>query len=216
MTESTPVADIFNQTLEADATLTTKQRKILQAALDLFAEKGFDHTTTGDIAERAGVAEGTVYKRYKTKRDLLMALLAPFANDVVPKAANEFIHAPWSNSHASLHDLLWGLISNRIDFIIVNYRIIKILAVEAISDSTLRDHVITTVGGGLMNAIMPHIHELKAQGLVVDWPDDVIIQFIVGTMFSFAIRLIADMPTADVEAQKQYMVELLEKGLAPK
>jgi AcrR family transcriptional regulator len=48
-----------------------KRRRIKAAAADLFTTKGFEATTTLEIAERAGVGEGTVFLYAKDKRDLL-------------------------------------------------------------------------------------------------------------------------------------------------
>lgn len=43
------------------------------AALDLFAERGYEQTTVADIAERAGVTERTFYRHYADKREVLFA-----------------------------------------------------------------------------------------------------------------------------------------------
>jgi AcrR family transcriptional regulator len=48
----------------------TRQR-LVRAALDLFTTAGFRATTTPMIAERAGVAEGTIYRHFKGKEALL-------------------------------------------------------------------------------------------------------------------------------------------------
>jgi len=48
--------------------------RILQSALDEFSEKGFHTTTIDSIAERAGMAKGTVYRYFKTKESLFSAL----------------------------------------------------------------------------------------------------------------------------------------------
>ena len=48
--------------------------RILQSALDEFSEKGFHATTIDSIAERAGMAKGTVYRYFKTKESLFNAL----------------------------------------------------------------------------------------------------------------------------------------------
>ena len=84
------IRDYFQHDLSQNETITPKQRAILQASLDLFAEKGFDQTSTSDIAQRAGVAEGTVYRRYKTKAALRDAILAPIAAHIVPILASDF------------------------------------------------------------------------------------------------------------------------------
>lgn len=52
----------------ANQDLTPKQAKILQAAVEIFAEKGYAATSTSEIAKRAGVAEGTIFRHYKTKK----------------------------------------------------------------------------------------------------------------------------------------------------
>ncbi len=48
--------------------------RILQSALDEFSEKGFHATTIDSIAERAGMAKGTVYRYFRTKESLFSAL----------------------------------------------------------------------------------------------------------------------------------------------
>lgn len=50
------------------------RRKILEAALDVFSQKGFVRTALGDIAEKAGYTRGAVYWHFKNKADLFMAL----------------------------------------------------------------------------------------------------------------------------------------------
>ncbi len=48
--------------------------RILQAALAEFSENGFYHSTIDSIAERAGIAKGTVYRYFRTKEELFSAL----------------------------------------------------------------------------------------------------------------------------------------------
>lgn len=53
-----------------------RRQRILEAALDLFAQQGFERTSTRQIAQAAGVAEGTIFNYFSTKRDLLIAAMA--------------------------------------------------------------------------------------------------------------------------------------------
>ena len=46
--------------------------KILQAALKLFAKRGYDGTTTKDLAKFAGVAEGTLFRHFTCKKTILI------------------------------------------------------------------------------------------------------------------------------------------------
>src|ERR1017187_882113 len=48
------------------------KEKILAAALELFQENGLDGTTTKQISQKAGIAEGTLFNYFKTKEDLAL------------------------------------------------------------------------------------------------------------------------------------------------
>ena len=51
-----------------------KRRRILDAAVKVFAEKGFFQARVSDIARMAGVADGTIYLYFKNKDDLLISI----------------------------------------------------------------------------------------------------------------------------------------------
>ena len=52
-----------------------KHQRILDAAVAVFAEKGFFSARIADIAERADVADGTVYLYFQSKEDILMTAI---------------------------------------------------------------------------------------------------------------------------------------------
>ncbi|MFI1656925.1 TetR/AcrR family transcriptional regulator [Streptomyces sp. NPDC020472] len=61
-----------------DSSSTRRQAtrtKLYEAAVTLIAEQGFSATTVDEIAERAGVAKGTVYYNFKSKTELFEELL---------------------------------------------------------------------------------------------------------------------------------------------
>ena len=51
-----------------------KHDLILEAAIEVFAEKGFHHARISDIARRAGVADGTIYLYFRNKDDVLLTI----------------------------------------------------------------------------------------------------------------------------------------------
>ncbi len=57
----------------ATATAEETRDRILDAALRLFRERGFEQTTMRDVATEAGVATGAAYYYYRSKEDLVMA-----------------------------------------------------------------------------------------------------------------------------------------------
>jgi AcrR family transcriptional regulator len=76
------VSIIMSSTLVPVATAPRQRRKqarpqeLLDAALELFAEKGFAATRSEEVAARAGVAKGTLYLYYPSKEELLKAVIS--------------------------------------------------------------------------------------------------------------------------------------------
>ena len=59
---------------EAARRRADKRERIIEAAVDVFAERGFHQARVSDIAKRAGVADGTIYLYFKNKEDLLLSI----------------------------------------------------------------------------------------------------------------------------------------------
>jgi AcrR family transcriptional regulator len=56
-----------------------RRNQILDAAAQVFAEKGFHRATTREIAGTAGISEGTIYNYFDSKESLLIGLLVRLA-----------------------------------------------------------------------------------------------------------------------------------------
>ncbi len=52
-----------------------KRLPIFEAAIKVFSEKGFEKATVDEIAERAGIAKGTIYYNYGSKKNLFLSLI---------------------------------------------------------------------------------------------------------------------------------------------
>ena len=51
------------------------RRKLKEAALDVFSEKGFDATTVEDITEKADLGKGTLYRHFADKDEVVFTLI---------------------------------------------------------------------------------------------------------------------------------------------
>ena len=95
--------------------MSTKQ-KILDEALTLFAEKGYDGTGVDLIAERVGIKGPSLYKHYKGKEEILNALIdvaeeryeEMFGSEKnigkIPKDREEFIKATMERISFTMRD----------------------------------------------------------------------------------------------------------------
>lgn len=89
-TSSSTAADTKTTGNHAPAPLSEKRQKrageILAAARQVFIEKGFQKAAVSEIAQRAGIAEGLIFRYFPTKRDLLHEVLSemyePLIRDV--------------------------------------------------------------------------------------------------------------------------------------
>ncbi len=96
--------------------LTTKN-KIEEAALELFYRKGFDGATTSEIAALAGVAEGTIFRYFPTKKTILSTLIITFierfGEKVVLQSVKEVVE---NNKHQPIDVLLKAIVMERYSF----------------------------------------------------------------------------------------------------
>lgn len=64
---------------------TEKYHRILNSAGAVFAELGFDRATVAQVAETAGVADGTLYLYFKNKEDILYQFIRFRAQKIFPR-----------------------------------------------------------------------------------------------------------------------------------
>jgi len=87
--------------------LAREQRvdEILDAARTVFCEKGYEHTVMAEIALRIGVVEGTLYKYFSSKRELLLKVLEHWYEEMFGDYARDLAAA--RNSRERLRLLVW-------------------------------------------------------------------------------------------------------------
>ena len=60
-----------------------RKKEILDIAEELFTTRGYDNTSTTDILERVGIARGTMYYHFKSKEEILNALIDRIIQGIV-------------------------------------------------------------------------------------------------------------------------------------
>ncbi|MFD2370495.1 TetR/AcrR family transcriptional regulator [Brevibacillus sp. GCM10020057] len=136
----------YVEELKDEREMTEKQRSILRASIKLFAEKGFHASSTAEIAREAGVAEGTIFRHYKSKKDILLAVVAPvlvkFARPFILKDVREIFREQAGKPFAQIATELYR---NRLGMIIHNEKTFRILLQEAFFHEEIREALISTV-----------------------------------------------------------------------
>jgi AcrR family transcriptional regulator len=76
------MANADAQSERVDRRRTDTRRRIQQAALELFGERGYDATSLREIAERLGVTKAALYFHFRTKEQILESITDDLASDV--------------------------------------------------------------------------------------------------------------------------------------
>ena len=137
----------------ANQEIPSGKKKVLLAGLKLFSKKGFHATTTAEIAHEAGVSEGTIYKYFKSKDDLLAKLLSPMLTEIKD---NFFVQL---DDYHDLTKLISFLVEDRIQFLLINFDFLKLFIQELLTDNKIIDLIKTEIAG--KNGVFAHFDDLK-------------------------------------------------------
>jgi AcrR family transcriptional regulator len=84
---------MFNEPIDFKEKMAeTRRLQILMGAAQVFAQKGYHKATTKEIAQTAGVSEGTIYNYFENKRDILIAMVDSIGLQSVRRVMGD--HAP--------------------------------------------------------------------------------------------------------------------------
>jgi len=90
--------------------------RILKVALELIADRGFAATSTREISERLGFTKAALYYHFRTKDDLLAAIVAPAIEDLA-RLVSETGSRPGSAARCQIVDGYIDLVSSHEDLI---------------------------------------------------------------------------------------------------
>jgi len=71
-----------------------KYQRILNSAIKIFARKGFHHTRVSEIAQEAGVADGTIYLYFRNKDDILIKVFEESLRQIIDRFEKELKKEP--------------------------------------------------------------------------------------------------------------------------
>ncbi|MHB1653648.1 MAG: TetR/AcrR family transcriptional regulator [Desulfitobacteriaceae bacterium] len=145
--------------------LTEKQWKILRAALEVFIEKGYSAATTSEIAHRAGVAEGTIFRHFKTKKDILLATLVPLMQNLLgPGVAYSLRDLLVQNGNLPLEEVLLIILEDRQKHIAEISGLLRVVLVEANFHPELKEVLVNEVAGKSQEFLLRFLEQRQKAG----------------------------------------------------
>lgn len=212
--------ELFKEKIQTKGKLTAKQQDILAACVDLFAEKGFSNTSTSDIATRASVAEGTIFKHFGTKQNLLFVTILPiFADVVFDQLVGLVAEEKADTDERSLvpfEELIHQILFTRINSSHDNDKLIKIFVSELLYQESLQQELLNLIPDKLIHQVNQMLDYYKQDQQIAVWDNHTIIRFILAPILSYIMMrhsLLRLTPEAETE-ELQRIKAFITKGLA--
>lgn len=179
--------DLFDQLFEVEDELTEKQKKIIIAAIESFSEKGYAATSTSEIAKKAGVAEGTIFRHYRTKKDLLLSIVSPVMAKLIAPFIIKDINKVLNHDYDRFEDFIKAMIINRIEFLKKHLSIVKIMLQEIPFQPELREQFIEHVAKQTFERLINVIEHYQEKGQIIDMPPASAARLAITTVFGTLI-----------------------------
>ncbi|AIE61621.1 TetR/AcrR family transcriptional regulator [Bacillus methanolicus] len=209
---------IMEELFEDEEGLTEKQKKIIIAAIESFSEKGYAATSTSEIAKKAGVAEGTIFRHYKTKKDLLVSIVAPMIAKFIAPFVIKDLYKVLDQQFERFEDFLKAMIENRAEFLKNNLPMFKIFIQEIPFHPELKalfkEHIVNKV----YERFSELIKHYQDRGQIIELPAYSIVRLVVSSIFGYLFGRYLLFPEADWddEAEIERTIDFIMHGLKPK
>lgn len=179
-----------------------KRREILDAALVVFADKGYHAAGIADIAAELNIGHGTFYRYFRNKLDIFAAVLARIMEDIQGVLTRE---PPTTTSLAEYEAQLHRIGRGLFDVFMRDLRSIRIVFFEALAaDPQIRDGVMQAldVSAALTRAYLDN--GVRRGFLRADLDTDIASRAVNAVIFEGAKRILA---AGDPEREAQLWVE---------
>lgn len=213
MSEEQTLNEVYADTLKKMENLTEKQKKVLQASLELFASQGFEATTSQQIAKRAGVSVGSVYHTFPTKQAILVAVLAPIFEGTMDTVANQFNDNTFGKGFESVEELVKVTIADRFYFADKNINVIRLMLGQMLVNSVFVEDLKKFFEQQAKQLVLPTIVRLQAEQKIKKLPIEKILQILFYPLATYIGKRVLGINNMSLEEEIEFATEITIKTL---
>jgi AcrR family transcriptional regulator len=158
-----------------------RRAQIVQAAVTLFAAQGYARTTTADIAREAGISEGTIYRYFASKQELLFSFIESTALAPLRSA----LAAPADD--VGDEEMLRRLLEERFTLTEQYQPLMKVAIGEALFDPELAQALRRRMAGPGVALLKSFLNERIRDGRFRDVDPEIAARAVVGMVIAFAV-----------------------------
>jgi AcrR family transcriptional regulator len=191
-------------------TVQARRSGIQEAAAKLFAEKGYHGTTTREIAEAAGVAEGTIYNYFANKEDLLVSMLNYLS--IEQQRGSEIASA----LNLPLREALRAMFRTTVSEAKQNMAMAATVYSEALVNPTLRERYVQQRVEPLAALLEQHLRAHIDHGEAREVNVSLVVRIALAAQMGLAMLLLLGdraLETASVDELVEALVDVFDSGL---
>ncbi|MCR6514279.1 MAG: helix-turn-helix domain-containing protein [Clostridium chrysemydis] len=210
------ISNVFIDKINSDTEMTEKKKNILKVSVELFAKNGYLNTSTREIASLAKVAEGTIFKHFGSKENLLLNNIMPFMiNNLVPEFALDFAKDKLKNNNLSFDSFIYSVVKDRINFINNNLQMFEILVKEVSYNSVIFNKFLDAAKANIYPPFNAILNKYREEDILVDLSNGDIIRFILTNIAGYSVSkiLLKDLKEFNDEEEIKKICLVLTKGL---
>ncbi len=163
--------------------VTERRAQIIEAAARVFAQKGFHQATTKEIAQEAGIAEGTIYLYFAGKEDLLVTVLTQPTVSLFLEIAGD-AESLGNDDATTLSQALRAALAMGQQY--ADYLRLFLSAIQAVDDE-VRQRVYLRLEEQIGPAFQGYVQQRIAAGVFRDLDARVVTEALVGMCLIFII-----------------------------
>lgn len=213
------VKTLIHETTRYDQALSEKEKAILSAAENLFAEKGASDTPTAEIAKKAGVTERTLFRYFPSKEDLLKRVMFPvLLKTLVPQQMNK-MKSLLKASDVSLEEMFKNIFRDRLEVAKENKGKIRFMLIEILKNTNLREQVVGMWEKEVWTAAVQIVEGLQKKGKIRKDLKSITITrtfFSVIIAYVLAKHVMGSSPKWNDEEELEQILDILINGLTEK
>ena len=197
----------------APQTESETRTRILKSALRLFAHKGYDGTTTRDLAEAAGVAEGTLFRHFTNKKAILVEVASQGWIELLTDLLTEL-------SEMGSYKAVAQVMRRRMLHMHQNVDLLRVCFMEAQFHADLRDQIQTEVITKMTDVAEVFFQSAMDQGIYRPMDAKLVARVFLGMFavagFSQDTIMAADASPQDMQAMAEGLAEIFLNGVLVK
>lgn len=181
----------------------------MQAARAVLRERGYEQFLTAEVAERCNVSEGTIYKYFPTKRDLLIRVAEDWFEEFLTSHPEPSLQRP-------IRERMFHVIWQSLETVRREPALSRFVLMELRSDPAYRTMRIYQQNRRITQSVMTVVEQGIARGeLRADLPKTLLRNMIFGAIEHETWAFLRGEGDFSVEDSAEGMTDILMRGVAP-